>query len=64
MCVYYHKNYIYIYIYIYMNYHKIYIYIYIYIYILYLCCSKGPSHSVWWSLFVWRFFVGLTVFSP
>ena len=34
------------------------------IYLLYLCCSIGPSHSVWWSLFVWRFFVGLTVFSP
>ena len=34
------------------------------IYLLYLCCSKGPSHSVWWSLFVWRFFVGLAVFSP
>ena len=31
---------------------------------LYLCCSIGPSHSVWWSLFVWRFFVGLTVCSP
>ena len=26
------------------------------IYLLYLCCSIGPSHSVWWSLFVWRFF--------
>ena len=25
------------------------------IYLLYLCCSIGPSHSVWWSLFVWRF---------
>ena len=34
------------------------------IYLLYLCCSKGPSHSVWWSLFVRRFFVGLAVFSP
>ena len=34
------------------------------IYLLYLCCLIGPSHSVWWSLFVWRFFVGLTVFSP
>ena len=22
------------------------------------------AHSVWWSLFVWRFFVGLAVFSP
>ena len=33
------------------------------IYLLYLCFSIGPSHSVWWSLFVWRFFVGLTVFS-
>ena len=26
------------------------------IYLLYLCCSNGPSHSVWWSLFVWVFF--------
>ena len=34
------------------------------IYLLYLCGLIGPSHSVWWSLFVWRFFVGLTVFSP
>ena len=34
------------------------------IYLLYLCCSEGPWHSVWWSLFVWRFFVGLAVFSP
>ena len=34
------------------------------IYLLYLCCLIGPSHSVWWSLFVWRSFVGLTVFSP
>ena len=34
------------------------------IYLLYLCCSKGPCHSVWWPLFVWRFFVGLAVFSP
>ena len=34
------------------------------IYLWHLCCLIGPSHSVWWSLFVWRFFVGLTVFSP
>ena len=33
------------------------------VYLLYLSCSKGPSHSVWWSLFVWRFFGGLAVFS-
>ena len=37
---------------------------FVFVYLLYLCCSKGPSHSVWWSLFVWRFFVGLTIFSP
>ena len=36
----------------------------LHIYLLYLCCSAGPSHSVWWSLFVWRFFVGLVVFLP
>ena len=29
------------------------------IYLLYLCCSIGSSHSVWWSLFVWRFFCRL-----
>ena len=33
------------------------------IYLWHLCCLIGPSHSVWWSLFVCRFFVGLTVFS-
>ena len=36
----------------------------IHIYLLHLCCWEGPSQSVWWSLFVWRFFVGLVVFLP
>ena len=33
-------------------------------YLLYLCRWEGPSHSVWWSLFVWCFFVGLVVLLP
>ena len=28
----------------------------LHIYLLCLCCWEGPRHSVWWSLFVWRFF--------